>query len=103
MVAVLVSTPAYLHVLHARVSRKGYAMQQAAETVVAKRQISLWTEREKSAFMDAYKVLSIARIVIIRTRISLFHPHHADQMSGCQWTSQLHKRTPCLDMHEHIW
>ena len=31
-------------------------MKQAAETVVAKRQISLWTEKEKSAFMDAYKV-----------------------------------------------
>ena len=31
-------------------------MQQAAETVVAKRQISLWTEKEKGAFMDAYKV-----------------------------------------------
>ena len=48
-------------------------MQQAAETVVAKRQISLWTEREKSAFMDAYKVLSIARIIIIRGYLSSIH------------------------------
>ena len=39
-------------------------MCQAAETVVAKRQISLWTEREKSAFMDAYKVLPITRTII---------------------------------------
>ena len=42
-------------------------MQQAAETVVAKRQISLWTEKEKSAFMDAYKVLSA---------VISFPPHH---------------------------
>lgn len=32
-------------------------VQPAPEAVVAKRQISLWTDKEKSAFMDAYKVV----------------------------------------------
>ena len=33
------------------------AQQPAPEAVVAKRQISLWTDKEKSSFMDAYKVV----------------------------------------------
>ena len=36
----------------------------------------------------------------IRIRSHLFQPHQADQMPGCHWTSQLHKRTSCLNMHE---
>ena len=34
------------------------SVQPAPEAVVAKRQISLWTEKEKTAFMEAYKVVS---------------------------------------------
>ena len=33
-------------------------------------------------------------------KLHLFQPHQADQMPGCHWTSQLHKRTSCLNMHE---
>ena len=36
----------------------------------------------------------------IRIRLHLFQPHQADQMPGCHWTSQFHKRTSCLNMHE---
>ena len=34
---------------------------QGQEAAVAKRQISLWTEREKGAFVDAYKALSLTQ------------------------------------------
>ena len=34
----------------------------------------------------------------VRVRLHLLQPHQADQMSGCHWTSQLHKRTSCLDI-----
>ena len=50
-------------------------------------------------FFDC-KFLQSATRIRIRIRLHLFQPHQADQMPGCHWASQFHKRTSCLNMHE---
>jgi hypothetical protein len=37
-----------------------HVQQQVPDPVVVKRQISLWTEKEKAAFIEAYKVRPLA-------------------------------------------
>jgi len=45
-------------------------VQPSQETVVAKRQISLWTDKEKGAFMEAYKVRRCLPVLLARRRSS---------------------------------
>ena len=45
---------------------------------------------------DIQKCITSAGVIVnffrFRFRLHLFQPHQADQMSGCHWTSQLHKK-----------
>ena len=55
--------------------------------------------RKEHLFWACMNVQNVKHIRI-RIRLHLFQPHQADQMPGCHWTSQFHKRTSCLNMHE---